>query len=1016
MTEETIFAEALERRTPADRAAYLDGACAGDPALRARVEALLGSHEGGTDFLDVPAVEQAARVAPAGSLDETQAASGVGRPADWEPLDYLGAPTRPGDLGRLGHYDVMEVVGRGGMGVVLRAFDAKLHRVVAIKVMAAELAAAATARKRFSREAQAAAAVVNEHVVTIHAVEEDHRPPYLVMQFVEGVSLQEKIDREGALGLREVLRIGMQAAEGLAAAHKQGLVHRDIKPANILLENGVERVKITDFGLARAADDASLTQSGVIAGTPLYMSPEQAEGHPLDHRSDLFSLGSVLYAACTGRAPFRAGSAVAVLRRVCGEAPRPIHEVNPAIPEWLCAIIDRLHAKVPADRYQSAAEVAALLGRRLARLQRPEHLPDDPTGEFAAPAARPVAPRRGRRRALAAAALLAVLIGAGLTEAIGVTHVAGTAIRLFSPEGTLVVEVDDPGVSVAVEGSDVVITGAGAKEIRLKPGQYQVRTCKHGKLLRQELVNVTRDGRQVVRITQEPPPPGVKVAKAPVEATAWERSVADLPDDEKEKAVIARLRALNPGWIGPVEDSRRKYQLDLYICGPELHDISPVRAMPGLRRLNVDAANFSDISPLHGMKLTRLALHNTVVSDLSPLHGMDLRLLNLTGSRRVTDLSPLRGMPLEDLTVAYTEISDLAPLKGMKLKHLNCDGSRVSDLSPLRGMPLEWLNLNRTQVSDLAVLKDLHLKRLNLDYRPDCEGPLRSLKGLEQLNDKPVADFWRAIDAKAEPADAWLERVRGLPAEAQAEAVAARFVALNPGFDGKVTPTIEGGVVTGLAFCTDEVTDLAPARALAGLKGLNARGRRLADLAPLRGLPLRSLDLVGNPARDLSPLRGMPLEILDLRATAATDLAPLRGMRTLRRLSVIGTPVRDLAPLEGLPLEELLLNGCKVADLSPLKGMPLRLLQASHMPAPDLDLAPLAGMRLQVMCCDDTSIREIAVLKGMPLEVVWCSFRPDRDAEVLRSIPTLKTINGKPAADFWKEVDAPPGPPTPSAR
>src|SRR5947199_77383 len=143
---------------------------------------------------------------------------------------------------------------------------------------------------------QRAAAVTNEHVVAIHAIEEDQRPPYLVMQFVDGVSLQEKLDRQGPLELRAILRIGVQIAEGLAAAHAQGLVHRDIKPANILLENGVERVWITDFGLARAVDDASLTRTGVIAGTPQYMSPEQAAACRVDHRSDLFSLGSVLYA------------------------------------------------------------------------------------------------------------------------------------------------------------------------------------------------------------------------------------------------------------------------------------------------------------------------------------------------------------------------------------------------------------------------------------------------------------------------------------------------------------------------------------------------------------------------------------------------------------------------------------------------------------------------------------------------------------------------------------------------
>src|SRR5438094_4144138 len=158
------------------------------------------------------------------------------------------------------------------------------------------------------------------------------------MQLVSGLTLHDQIGAAGSLSVKEILRIGMQIAEGLAAAHKQGLVHRDIKPANILLENGVERVKITDFGLARATDDASVTQSGTVAGTPMFMSPEQANGEAVDHRSDLFSLGSVLYAMCTGRPPFRASSSMAVLKRVIEAAPRPIREINDEIPDWLCAV------------------------------------------------------------------------------------------------------------------------------------------------------------------------------------------------------------------------------------------------------------------------------------------------------------------------------------------------------------------------------------------------------------------------------------------------------------------------------------------------------------------------------------------------------------------------------------------------------------------------------------------------------------------------------------------------------
>jgi len=290
-------------------------------------------------------------------------------------LGFLSPSDTPDSLGRLGHYEITDVIGRGGMGIVLKAFDPPLNRHVAIKVLAAEWAHNATARRRFAREAQAAAAVVHDHVVPIHFVGAGGDVPYLVMACIPGPSLQERLDRTGPLELKEILRIGMQTAAGLAAAHAQGLVHRDIKPANILLENGVERVRITDFGLARAVDDVSQTQSGILAGTPQYMSPEQAAGESVDHRADLFSLGSVLYAMCTGRSPFRAESTVAVLRRICDGHSRPLREINPELPEWLIEIVDKLHQKRPADRFQTAAEVADLLERHLAHVQQPAVAP-----------------------------------------------------------------------------------------------------------------------------------------------------------------------------------------------------------------------------------------------------------------------------------------------------------------------------------------------------------------------------------------------------------------------------------------------------------------------------------------------------------------------------------------------------------------------------------------------------------------------------------------------------------------
>jgi serine/threonine protein kinase len=293
-------------------------------------------------------------------------------------LHFLGACERPGTLGRLGAYEVEEVIGHGGMGIVLKAFDPGLSRHVALKVLAPTLAGSATARRRFTREGKAAAAVRHDHIVAVYGVHEADGLPYLVMEHVAGESLQDRLDRLGPLEVRDVVRIGLQTASALAAAHAQGLVHRDVKPANILLEEGGAgevRVKITDFGLARTADDVSLTQNGVVAGTPEYMAPEQARGQAVDPRADVFSLGCVLYALCTGAPPFRADTPLAVLRRVCEDEPAPLRTRNPAVSAWLEAFVAGLLAKDPADRPASAEEVAALLEGYEAHLREPAAVP-----------------------------------------------------------------------------------------------------------------------------------------------------------------------------------------------------------------------------------------------------------------------------------------------------------------------------------------------------------------------------------------------------------------------------------------------------------------------------------------------------------------------------------------------------------------------------------------------------------------------------------------------------------------
>lgn len=262
----------------------------------------------------------------------------------------------PQSLGRLGPYELVGIVGRGGMGIVFKAFDRALNRFVAIKILDPLVADRDAARARFAREARAMAAISHEHVVPIYAVDEHESLPFFVMEFVPGGTLEHRLATEGPMATLPWLRVAIQIAQGLEAAHRQGLIHRDIKPSNILLDRGVERVRVTDFGLAREVDRLGETCSEVIIGTPLYMSPEQVLGRHGDARSDLFSLGSLLFQLASGHPPFAGDSIYAILRNIASEPPLPLHPIDEA-PAWLDAMILKLLAKDPEERFENATEL-----------------------------------------------------------------------------------------------------------------------------------------------------------------------------------------------------------------------------------------------------------------------------------------------------------------------------------------------------------------------------------------------------------------------------------------------------------------------------------------------------------------------------------------------------------------------------------------------------------------------------------------------------------------------------------
>ncbi|MDB5310871.1 MAG: serine/threonine protein kinase [Gemmataceae bacterium] len=300
--------------------------------------------------------------------------------ATGEFTDFTLASGGPPVPRRVGPYEVVGVLGHGAMGIVVKAIDPVLNRFVAVKILTPTLAENDDARRRFVREAQAPARIASDHVVPVYGLGEADDRPYLVMQYVRGQDLARRLKRGGPMPLDEALRIGREVAAGLAAAHAVGVVHRDVKPGNVLLEEleagavnpgpgGWERVRITDFGLAREDGGPVITRHGVVVGTPKYMSPEQITGAPVDHRTDLYSFGLLLYQLVVGRAPFHATSLVGFLDQHLYAQPTPPSECVPGgVPDWLDQLIIRLLRKQPADRVQTAAEVVRELDEGTARL------------------------------------------------------------------------------------------------------------------------------------------------------------------------------------------------------------------------------------------------------------------------------------------------------------------------------------------------------------------------------------------------------------------------------------------------------------------------------------------------------------------------------------------------------------------------------------------------------------------------------------------------------------------------
>lgn len=328
--------------SPAARSAYLDEACGGDAHLRTDVESLLEASEG-PSFLDHPDPESSTTTVEVSAFD---------------------AGLKPG--WKIGHYVVTGKIGEGGMGAVYKATDELLNRSVALKVIS-ELYGTPAQRRRFSQEARAASALNHPNIVTIYEYNSQRGMDFLVMEYVDGKTL-DRILKEKQASLRALIGYAAQVAGALAAAHQAGIVHRDLKPGNIMVTGNGEAVKVLDFGLAKhlehdSGDPDNLTRTGHTVGTPACMSPEQVRGEPADHRSDIFSLGVILYEMVCGRKPFDGADATEMLYRIVHKGPVPVEKLNTRVPGALAALIDRCLRKTKEERVQSMAEIRSELLR-----------------------------------------------------------------------------------------------------------------------------------------------------------------------------------------------------------------------------------------------------------------------------------------------------------------------------------------------------------------------------------------------------------------------------------------------------------------------------------------------------------------------------------------------------------------------------------------------------------------------------------------------------------------------------
>jgi serine/threonine protein kinase/predicted RNA-binding Zn-ribbon protein involved in translation (DUF1610 family) len=899
--------------------------------------------DGPTIFPSQPDASNVPTDSQAANPDPTIAAGTENSGHDPALTDFLAPTQNPDELGRLGKYRILKVLGHGGMGAVFLGEDATLGRKVAIKVMLPHLAQSRSSQQRFLREAKTAATLEHDNIVPIFHVDEDRGAPYIVMPLLKGQPLDDRLRSDEPLPLADILRISRETARGLDAAHKTGLIHRDIKPANIWLESideGEEgkggeftaktprhtrlssRVKILDFGLARAsADESGLTQQGAVIGTPAFMAPEQGRGAQVDARCDLFSLGVVMYRMCTGDLPFRGADTVSTLMAVAMHDPVPPSEIKADVPSELSDLVMGLLEKEPGQRVASASEVV----KRIKAIERKlviHQMADDDGESFASsvdiklPAkgkatAKPKAEAGARRR-------VPLVLGIGAIAALLLLTCGAGAFWLFQ----IIIVRDRDGKKIAE-------------------------------------IQVPKDGK--VEIKPDAPPAGPWQATA--EQQAYLEGVAVLPPKERAASVLRKLRELNGKtadfFLEPNDDKPTRCR----VRDQRVRDIWPLVAFTTLKSIDLIDTTVVDFRPLARLPLAeaeiRLILDNAASEE---------------ALKAMPTLAKINDTPAKDYWATRAEVRKEIDRFAAVSKGLAAEDQTT------------WLR---------TVMKKLHPSLPEKAFESLSVGvpEWTKLVGFHGFRaDRAIFDF---SPVRALTIDGFFLE-GGFLFDATPLAKTKLKVLLVPGQPVRDLTPLTGLPLEEANLASTWITDLRPLSGMK-LKKLFIVGTPIADVSPLEGVPLEHLEM--NGVADLKPLANMPLKFLKAseRNSPVADLSPLKGM-PLETLILPNSRVTDLSPLAGMKLKQLEFRGAPAVDLSPLKGMPLTSLDIWRaIVDPTLATLPLKELFLEPRLFspnEDEVLRglKVAKINGMTPNDFWKAMEARRKAAQDKIDATVKKV------------------------